>query len=58
MLKIGDKVVMHTCLEAETWRKIWTCRTSEFTAASGDQVVFLEGYRGYFCCEFLQKVNI
>ncbi|MGG3871647.1 hypothetical protein [Brevibacillus laterosporus] len=61
MLKKDDQVVMHTCIEAQNpnnYGRIWTCRTDEFTAKSGTQVVFLKGFSGYFSKEFLQKVNL
>lgn len=56
----GDKVVMHSCMEADFEKykgKIWTCSTaSQF---SGDhESVFLEGFRGSFSAEYLQIVNI
>ncbi|MDY7964483.1 hypothetical protein [Bacillus thuringiensis] len=58
-LKVGDKVVMHTCGEAEHYDgKVWTCRTDQFKASSGSQVVFLEGFSGYFLVEYLQRVNL
>ncbi|PPA82581.1 hypothetical protein C4A75_18490 [Brevibacillus laterosporus] len=61
MLKKGDQVVMHTCIEANNsnnYGRIWTCRTDEFTTESRAQVVFLEGFSGYFLTKFLQKVNL
>jgi phosphoribosyl-ATP pyrophosphohydrolase len=59
MLKKGDKVVMHTCLEAETYNgRIWTCEGDEFKANSSGNGVFLEGFSGYFYTEYLQKVNV
>lgn len=63
LLKQGDKVVMHTCLESEgkNYGKIWTCRSDEFTKGEGvyaENVVFLEGFSGYFTTEYLQKINI
>lgn len=59
MLKKGDKVVMHTCGEAGHYNgKIWTCETDQFAASSGSQVVFLEGFSGYFLTEYLQLVNL
>ncbi|WP_238899341.1 hypothetical protein [Clostridium sp. YIM B02500] len=59
MLKKGDKVVMHTCLEAETHNgRIWTCESDEFKANSSGNGVFLEGFSGYFYTEYLQKVNV
>lgn len=59
-LKKGDRVVMHTCGEAESHQgKIWTCKTDQFTRGTGvyeQDSVFLEGYSGSFAPEFLQKV--
>lgn len=59
MLKKGDKVVMHTCGEAGHYNgKIWTCKTDQYEASSGSQVVFLEGFSGYFLAEYLQIVHL
>ena len=61
MLKKGDKVVMHTCLESENPKyagKIWTCIDDEFKANSSGNGVFLEGFSGYFYTEYLQKINL
>lgn len=59
MLKKGDTVVMHTCVESEQYKgKIWTCDGDEFTSANGSQVVFLEGFSCYFLVKYLQFVNI
>lgn len=63
LLKQGDKVVMHTCLESEgkNYGKVWTCKTDEFTRGKGvykQDLIFLEGFSGSFSTEFLQKVNI
>jgi hypothetical protein len=58
-LKQGDKVVMHTCIEAEVYNgKIWTCRTDEFTSSSESNVVFLEGFSSYFLTKYLQLVDL
>ncbi|MED1406869.1 hypothetical protein P4U07_29740 [Bacillus mycoides] len=58
-LKAGDKVVMHTCLESKRYDgKVWACRTNQFKAESGIQVVFLEGFRGYFAVKFLQRIRL
>jgi hypothetical protein len=55
MLKMGDKVEMHTCWEADYYKgKVWTCTSDEFTSLSGEQVVFLGGFRGYFATKFLK----
>ncbi|MGG1670011.1 hypothetical protein ACIFOE_05040 [Paenibacillus sp. NRS-1783] len=62
-LKQGDQVVMHTCSEhdsPENFGKIWTCRSDQFTRGVGvlaQDFVFLEGYRGSFAPEYLQKVD-
>ncbi|MGX7745822.1 hypothetical protein [Rhodopseudomonas parapalustris] len=61
LLKKGDKVVMHTCIEAETYNgKIWTCRTDEYMSGGKNPygLIFLEGFCGSFATEYLQKVNI
>lgn len=59
MLKKGDKVVMHTCGEAEHYKgKVWTCNSDEFTSSSKEQVVFLEGFSGYFLVKYLQVVDL
>lgn len=60
-LKKGDKVVMHTCIEAnyhKYYGRIWTCKTDQFKAKCGSDVVFLEGFSGYFSTIFLQLVNL
>ncbi|MGG0754040.1 hypothetical protein [Brevibacillus laterosporus] len=61
-LKKGDQVA---CTHAQKLRfsnnygKIWSCQTDDgFTAKSGTQVVFLEGFSGYFSTVILQKVNL
>lgn len=53
----GDKVQMFGCGEVQMnpeWAtKIWTCTTdSEMFGTS--EVVFLDGFRGSFSCEFLK----
>ncbi|QQV90473.1 hypothetical protein Harreka1_66 [Olleya phage Harreka_1] len=55
-LKGGDKVVMHNCYEASFNKdKVFTCREDSFISSSGDEVVFLNGVSGYFCCRFLKS---
>lgn len=62
LLKQGDKVVIHTCLESERYNgKIWTCKTDEFIRGEGvykQNLIFLEGFSGSFSTDYLQKVNI
>lgn len=61
MLKKGDKVVMHTCIEAEQHDgNIWTCQTDEqkLHPKHDYTVVWLEGYSGAFDTMFLQRVNL
>ena len=59
MLKKEDKVVMHTCGEADHYKgRIWTCRSDEFTSSAKQQVVFLEGFSGYFLVDYLQIVDL
>ena len=57
-LQKGELVVMHTCGEAEHYEgRLWVCGSDEFTDRAGHQVVFLEGFSGYFLAQFLQRVN-
>jgi hypothetical protein len=64
MLKKGDKVVMHTCIEAENPKnegRIWTCKIDEYTQGEGvykQNLIFLEGFSGSFSTKFLQKINL
>lgn len=60
MLKKGQTVVMHTCMEAEFHDgQIWVCETDEFKRKGHNyNEVFLEGYSGSFLTEFLQRVNL
>lgn len=55
----GDKVVMHTCYEAsfEKYKdKVWICQTDSFLDRGKEDVVFLEGFSGYFAAQYLKKV--
>jgi hypothetical protein len=61
MLIKGDKVVMHTCGEAEHYDgRIWTCRTDEqkLHEDHNSTVVWLEGFSGSFAAKYLQRVNL
>lgn len=58
--KKGDKVVMHTCHEATLKKyknKVWTCLTDSFLARDKSEVVFLEGFSGYFSAQFLKVAD-
>jgi hypothetical protein len=59
-LRKGDKVVMHTCMEAPYHHgRIWTCQTDEFEANGREYgLVFLEGFSGSFATEYLQYVDV
>ena len=59
-LKKGDKVVMHTCLESKgkNLGKVWTCHTDSFKCDAGIEVVFLEGFSGFFYTKFLQPIKL
>lgn len=52
------------CCYASLWRgrtlrwQIWACESDEFTDRADQQVVFLEGFSGYFFAEFLQRVDV
>lgn len=57
--KKGDKVVMHTCGEADHYDgRVWTCQTDSYMNRGGCEVVFLLYFSGCFSTDFLQKVRI
>lgn len=61
-LKKGDLVIMHTCGEAaapEYKGRIWVCASDEFKHTPSYEYgsIFLEGYSGSFCTDFLEKIN-
>ena len=54
--KKGDKAVMVNCGEGEHYAgKVWTCKGDSFKDNNKEEVVFLEGFSGYFHCRFLVK---
>lgn len=56
VLHRGDKVVMHTCMEAKHYDgKIWECATDSWDNY-GTELVMLEGFSGGFWTKYLQKV--
>jgi hypothetical protein len=56
MLKKGDRVVMHSCLEADIHSgRVFTCRADESQLPSGERVVWLEGLCACYSVEFLKK---
>jgi hypothetical protein len=60
MLRKGDRVVMHTCMEASLPKyegKIFTCTTDEQKLHESHKytVVWLEGVSGCFATEYLAK---
>ena len=62
-LKKGDLVIMHTCGEAsapEYKGRIWVCASDEFkhTPKYEYGCVFLEGFSGSFCTDYLEKINV
>lgn len=63
MLKKGDLVVMHTCMEADNPKnegKIWTCKSDEFKHHPSHDytVIMLEGFSGSFATKYLQRINL
>ena len=55
-MKIGTKVKMVNCLEAEKYKdRIWET-VSEPWKVGSDWVVLLDGYRGGFAVKFLKAV--
>ena len=58
-LQKGDKVVMHTCYEAELEKyknKVWTVTSNPWDLC-GSEVVNLEGFSGGFATEYLKKAD-
>ncbi|MCD8435858.1 hypothetical protein LNJ03_11195 [Tenacibaculum dicentrarchi] len=59
--KKGDKVMMFNCMEAmgyDNSGKIWECESdSSKKNKNSDELVFLKGYSGSFCCRFLVEVG-
>jgi len=57
-LKIGTKVRMVNCLEAEKYGdRIWITESEPWRIACGEWLVLLEGYRGGFAVKFLEVVK-
>lgn len=57
LFKKGDEFLMHTCHEStidEYKNKVWICQTDSFLARDKTEVVFLEGFSGYFNANFLK----
>lgn len=58
--KKGDKVEMFNCYEAtleKNKNKIWICQTDSFLDKGKQDVVFIEGFSGYFFAEYLRNVK-
>ncbi len=58
--KKDDQVVMVNCMEADYHKdKVWIVRNDSFQdkCKPSNEVVFLEGFSGYFFCDLLKKVN-
>ena len=58
-LKIGDKVVMVNCAEAEMDKykdKVFVCRSEPWKLGHGEEVILLEGKTGGFATDCLKKV--
>lgn len=56
-MKIGTKVIMKNCAEAEKYAgKVWTTR-SETWECCGSEVVLLEGKSGGFAIKHLEIVE-
>jgi len=56
-MKIGDKVEIVNCAEAETYAgKVWTVRSDSWEI-SGTMCVLLEGKRGGFAVNCLKVVE-
>jgi hypothetical protein len=62
MLKKGDRVVMHTCMEASLPKykdKVFTCISDEqkLHESHNYTVVWMEGVSGCFAAKYLKKVG-
>ena len=60
-IKKGDKVIMHSCREANFPKykdKKIECLSDSFKNINGIEVVFLNGVSGYFICKYLKKVEL
>lgn len=54
----GEKVVMHTCGEAEHYKgHIWECSSNSWNNGHSE-LVFLKGFSGNFITKYLQVVDI
>jgi len=56
----GTKVKMVNCGEAEHYQdRIWITRTNSFFPKNypNEEVIFLEGFSGWFLCEYLEIIN-
>lgn len=54
----GEKVVMHTCIEARHYEgKVWECECDSWDNY-GTELVMLKGFSGGFWTKYLQKVNV
>jgi hypothetical protein len=52
-----DTVIMHTCIEAKSYKdREWTVIT-EPQIMCGTWIVWLEGYSGCFACEYLKVIR-
>jgi len=57
-MKIGKKVKMVNCLEAEIYKdRIWVTKSETWQLGSGEWVVKLEGYHGGFAVNKLEVVE-
>ncbi len=58
-LKIGDKVIMVNCGEAEFYKnKVWFCRTDSYPSKYGtkEELVFLKDFSGCFRVDCLKII--
>ena len=58
-LKVGDKVVMHTCLEAKRYEeKFGLVEQSNLKQVVVHKWCVLEGFSGYFSVKYLQRISL
>jgi hypothetical protein len=57
-MKIGTKVIMVDCCEAEKYKDcVWITRSEPWVIGSGETLILLEGYSGGFALRCLQEVT-
>jgi hypothetical protein len=57
-MKVGTKVIMTNCLEAEKYKdRIWITRSEPWKISCGERLVLLEGFSGGFAVKYLEEAE-